>query len=70
VRPLTEIGEGDELILGVPDDPGLSPATNGGDLGCTLVAVVELPTELLGHNPESGYDTTRDTLGSNSTTRL
>jgi hypothetical protein len=31
VRPLTEIGEGDELILGVPD-PGLSLATNGGDL--------------------------------------
>jgi hypothetical protein len=30
-RPLTEIGEGDELILGVPH-PGLSLAMNGGDL--------------------------------------
>jgi hypothetical protein len=29
--PLTERGEGDDLILGVPD-PRLSPATDGGEL--------------------------------------
>jgi hypothetical protein len=30
-RPLTERGEGDDLILGVPD-PGLSPMTDSGEL--------------------------------------
>jgi hypothetical protein len=55
MRQLTERGEGDNLILGVPD-PELSPTADGGELrcgGCALVAVGELPTELIEQVPKS-----------------